>query len=83
MALFSFPLPTTTRDQLENLYNICGVDRSIVLDLASDFETPETVWGGYCRAYLSFFETCGIFFDPGTDPRDSYGAWIVFFLDFS
>lgn len=60
MASFSFPLPTTTVDQLENLYNMCGVDRAVVLDLASTFETPETVRDGYCGAYLSFFETCGL-----------------------
>ncbi|KAL0899035.1 hypothetical protein Bca101_082996 [Brassica carinata] len=62
MALFSYPLPMTTRDQLENLYYTCGVDRAVVLDLASDFETPEAIWGGHCRAYVSFFETCGLSF---------------------
>lgn len=62
MASFSFPLPTTTKDQLEKLYNVYDVDRVVVLDLATDFETPENVRGGYCGAYLSFFETCGLSF---------------------
>lgn len=60
MALFSSPLPTTTKDQLENLYSTCNVDRAIIFDLASDPEVPENVREGYCGAYLSFFETCGL-----------------------
>ena len=39
-----------------------SVDRDVVLDLSSMLETPEAVWDGYCGAYLSFFETCGLFF---------------------
>ena len=39
-----------------------GVDRAVVLDLASAFETPETVRGGYCGAYLSFFQSCCLTF---------------------
>lgn len=41
---------------------MCGVYCSVILDLASGFETPKTVRGGYCGAYLSFFETCGLSF---------------------
>ncbi|KAF3593550.1 hypothetical protein DY000_02022167 [Brassica cretica] len=40
---FNFPHPTTTADDLENLYNMYGVDRSVVLDLVGTHETPETV----------------------------------------
>ncbi|KAF2571968.1 hypothetical protein F2Q70_00004236 [Brassica cretica] len=59
---FSFPCPTTTTDDLEDLYTVYGVDPAVVLDLASASETPETVRGGYCRAYLSFFQSCGLSF---------------------
>ena len=59
---FSFPRPTTTTDDLEDLYKVYGVDRIVVLDLAGATETPETVWGGYCRAYLSFFHSCSLTF---------------------
>lgn len=66
MALFFSPLPTTTRDQPESLYSLCGVNRAVALDLAFDFEVPENVREGYCGAYLSFFETCGLSFPiPG------------------
>ncbi|KAF3563344.1 hypothetical protein DY000_02016541 [Brassica cretica] len=56
---FSFPRPTTTTDDLEDLYTVYEVDRAVVLDLASASETPETVRGGYYGAYLSFFQSCG------------------------
>ena len=59
---FSFPHPTTTTDDLEDLYTMYGVDRAIVLDLASMSETPKIVRGGYCRAYPSFFQSCGLTF---------------------
>ena len=59
---FSFSRPTTTTDDLEDLYKVYEVDRAIVLDLAGATETPETVRGGYCRAYLSFFHSCGLTF---------------------
>ncbi|KAG2282994.1 hypothetical protein Bca52824_054214 [Brassica carinata] len=59
---FSFPHPTTTTDDLEDLYKAYGVDHAIVLDLAGATETPETVRGGYCGAYLSFFHSCGLTF---------------------
>ncbi|KAF3519173.1 hypothetical protein DY000_02058491 [Brassica cretica] len=59
---FSFPRPTTTTDDLENLYKAYGVERAVVLDLAGATETPETVRGGYCGAYLSFFHSCGLTF---------------------
>ncbi|KAG2281375.1 hypothetical protein Bca52824_052595 [Brassica carinata] len=39
---FTFPRPTTTADDLENLYKVYGVDHSVVLDLAGTHETPET-----------------------------------------
>ena len=59
---FSFPRPTTTIDDLEDLYTVYGVDRAVVLDLAYASETPETVRGGYCGAYLPFFQSCGLTF---------------------
>ncbi|KAF2538054.1 hypothetical protein F2Q70_00005787 [Brassica cretica] len=59
---FSFPRPTTTADDLEDLYKTYGVDCAVVLDLASATETPETVREGYCGAYLSFFHSCGHIF---------------------
>ncbi|KAF3536857.1 hypothetical protein F2Q69_00023735 [Brassica cretica] len=40
---FSFPRPTTTTDDLEDLYKAYGVDRAIVLDLAVATETPENI----------------------------------------
>ncbi|KAF3500065.1 hypothetical protein F2Q69_00044663 [Brassica cretica] len=39
----NFPHPTTTVDDLEDLYKVYGVDRSVVLDLAGTHETPETI----------------------------------------
>ncbi|KAG2247586.1 hypothetical protein Bca52824_087214 [Brassica carinata] len=59
---FSFPLPPITADRLEELYTVLGVHRAVVFDLASTSESPEAVRDGYCGAYLSFFETCGLFF---------------------
>ncbi|KAF2555693.1 hypothetical protein F2Q68_00014197 [Brassica cretica] len=59
---FSFPRPTTTTDNLEDLYKVYGVDRAVVLDLAGATETPKTVRGGYCGAYRSFFHSCGLTF---------------------
>ena len=59
---FNFPHPTTTADDLENLYNMYGVDRSVVLDLVGTHETLEIVREGYYRAYLSFFHSCGLTF---------------------
>lgn len=51
---FSFPLPTITNVHLENLYKTHSVDRAVKFELASTFETSETVRGGYCGAYLTF-----------------------------
>ena len=31
---FSFPRPTTTTDDLEDLYKAYGVERAVILDLA-------------------------------------------------
>ena len=59
---FTFPRPTTTADDLENLYKVYGVDRSVILDLAGTHETPETVREGYYGAYFSFFHSCGLIF---------------------
>ncbi|KAG2270589.1 hypothetical protein Bca52824_065144 [Brassica carinata] len=59
---FNFPRPTTTADDLENLHEFHGVNRSVVLDLARTGETPETVREGYYGAYLSFFHSCGLIF---------------------
>ncbi|KAF2550828.1 hypothetical protein F2Q68_00034414 [Brassica cretica] len=59
---FNFPRPTTKTDDLEDLYKTYGVDRAVVLDLASTNETPETVREGYYGAYLSFFYSCGLIF---------------------
>ena len=59
---FGFPRPTTTTDDLEDLYKEYGVDRAVVLDLAGATETLETVRGGYYGAYLSFFHSCGVTF---------------------
>ena len=59
---FSFPRPTTTIDDLEDLYTVYRVDRAVVLDLDYASETPETVRGGYCGAYLPFFQSCGLTF---------------------
>ena len=36
---FNFPRPTTTADDLENLHEVHGGDRSVVLDLARADET--------------------------------------------
>ncbi|XP_013713721.1 uncharacterized protein At3g60930, chloroplastic-like [Brassica napus] len=58
----NFPHPTTTADDLEDLYKVYGVDRSVVLDLAGANETPGTVREGYYGAYLSFFHSCGLLF---------------------
>ncbi|KAG2255322.1 hypothetical protein Bca52824_074616 [Brassica carinata] len=67
---FNFPHPTTTVDDLENLYKVYGVDRSVILDLVSMHETPETVREGYYGAYLSFFHSCGLIFPiPETIPE--------------
>ncbi|KAF2592135.1 hypothetical protein F2Q70_00042530 [Brassica cretica] len=63
---FNFPRPTTKTDDLEDLYKMYGVDRAVVLDLATT-ETPETVREGYCGAYLSFFHSCGLIF-PISEP---------------
>ncbi|XP_048599850.1 uncharacterized protein At3g60930, chloroplastic-like [Brassica napus] len=59
---FYFPHPTTTADDLENLYKVHGVDRSVILDLVSTHETPKIVREGYYRAYISFFHSCGLIF---------------------
>ncbi|KAG2276962.1 hypothetical protein Bca52824_059517 [Brassica carinata] len=59
---FNFPHPTTTSDDLENLYKVYGVDHSVVLDLVGMHETPETVRVGYYGAYLSFFHSYGLIF---------------------
>ncbi|KAF3601641.1 hypothetical protein F2Q69_00034948 [Brassica cretica] len=64
---FSFPRPTTTSDDLEDLYKTYGVDRAVVLDLAGATETLETVREGYCGAYLSFFHSCCLIF-PVPEP---------------
>ncbi|KAF3552956.1 hypothetical protein F2Q69_00013531 [Brassica cretica] len=40
---FSFPYPRITIDDLEDLHTVYGVDRAVILDLASAFESPETV----------------------------------------
>ena len=64
----NFPHPTTTADDLENLYEVYGVDRSVVLDLAGMNETPQTVREGYYGAYLSFFSLLWSYLpDPGSD----------------
>lgn len=34
---------TTTKDQIENLYSSCNVDRAFILDLASDSEVPKNL----------------------------------------
>ncbi|XP_013624102.1 PREDICTED: uncharacterized protein At3g60930, chloroplastic-like [Brassica oleracea var. oleracea] len=59
---FTFSRPTTTTDDLENLYKVYGIDHSVVLDLAGAHETPETVRECYYGAYLSFFHSCGLIF---------------------
>ncbi|XP_013588869.1 uncharacterized protein LOC106408096 [Brassica napus] len=48
---FGFPRPTTTTDDLEDLYKEYGVDRAVVLDLAGATETLETVRGGHLIAF--------------------------------
>ncbi|KAF8094912.1 hypothetical protein N665_0349s0015 [Sinapis alba] len=67
---FYLPLPTNTTVHLEDLYKKLGVDR------ASSFGTLETVWGGYCRAYLSFFKTCSLSF-PIPEPLLIYSRSLV------
>lgn len=63
MALSFFcPFPTTTAKCLEELYTVHGVDRAVVVDLASTTDSPEAVRDGYGGAYLTFFETCGLTF---------------------
>lgn len=59
---FSYPLPKITDNWLEELYTVHGVDRAVVVDLASTSESPEAFCDGYSGAYISFFETCGLFF---------------------
>ena len=59
---FFCPLPTTTAKRLEELYTVHGVDRDVVVDLASTTESPEAVCDGYGGVYLTFFETCGLSF---------------------
>ncbi|KAF3518625.1 hypothetical protein DY000_02060307 [Brassica cretica] len=59
---FFCPLPTTTAKWLEELYTVHGVDRVTVVDLASTTESPEAVPDGFGGAYLTFFETCGLFY---------------------
>lgn len=61
-ASFFFPRPITTTGDLEDLYNTYGVDRAVKSELASPLETPETVRDGYCRAYLAYFQSCGLSF---------------------
>ncbi|KAF2566938.1 hypothetical protein F2Q68_00024730 [Brassica cretica] len=61
-SFLNFPHPTTTVDDLEDLYKLYGVDRSVVLDLAGTHATPETVREGYYGAYLSFFDSCSLIF---------------------
>ncbi|KAF3510501.1 hypothetical protein F2Q69_00009202 [Brassica cretica] len=62
---FSFPRPTTTTDDLEDLYKVYGVDRVVVLDLAGATETPETVWGGHLIAFLVRAREEGLSFGLG------------------
>ena len=63
MALSFFcPFTTTTAKHLEELYTVHGVDRAVVVDLASTTESPEAVHDGYGGAYLTFLETCGLTF---------------------
>ena len=59
---FFCPLPMITAERLEELYTVHGVDRAVVVDLASTTESPEAVCDGYGGAYLSFFGTCGLSF---------------------
>ncbi|KAF3518326.1 hypothetical protein DY000_02060669 [Brassica cretica] len=59
---FFCPLPTTTAKRPEEIYTVHGVDRAVVVDLASTTESLEAVHDGYGGAYLTFFETCGLFF---------------------
>ncbi|KAF3574648.1 hypothetical protein F2Q69_00059631 [Brassica cretica] len=54
--------PTISRISTQDLNTVYRVDRAVVLDLASASETLETVRGGYCGAYLSFFQSCGLTF---------------------
>ncbi|KAF3528058.1 hypothetical protein DY000_02041763 [Brassica cretica] len=44
---FNFPHPTTTADDLENLYKVYGVDRSVVPDLVGTHETPKTMCSSF------------------------------------
>ena len=60
--LFFCPLPMTTSKWLEELYTVHGVDRVVVVDLASTTESPEAVRDGFGGAYLTFFGTCGLFY---------------------
>ncbi|KAF3583490.1 hypothetical protein F2Q69_00028404 [Brassica cretica] len=59
---FNFPRPTAKVDDLEDLYEAYGVDRSVILDLAGTHETPKTMREGYYGAYHSFFHSCGLIF---------------------
>lgn len=77
---FTFPRPTTMVDHLEDLYKVHGVDRSVVLDVASPSETPETVrgGGGELRSLFPFPPILRSFFpDPRVHLRDLGGAWFV------
>ena len=52
---FSFPRPTTTTDDLEDLYKAYGVERAVVLDLAGATETPKPYEEGIVEPiFLSF-----------------------------
>ncbi|KAF2549975.1 hypothetical protein F2Q68_00033821 [Brassica cretica] len=44
---FFCPLPTIKADRLEELYTVHGVDRAVIVDLASTSESPKAVRDGY------------------------------------
>ncbi|KAF2607946.1 hypothetical protein F2Q68_00044169 [Brassica cretica] len=52
---FSYPVPTIKADRLEDLYTVHGINRVVVLDLASTSESPTAVrdgYGGMCPNFL-------------------------------
>ncbi|XP_013594690.1 PREDICTED: uncharacterized protein LOC106302809 [Brassica oleracea var. oleracea] len=73
---FFCPLPTTTAKWLGERYTVHVLDRAVIGYLASTTESPEAVRDGYGGAYLTFFETCGLFF-PILEPILSILAELV------
>ena len=62
MTTFPFHVLLTEKSDLGNLYESCKANRAVKFDLVSGNETPENAIEGYCGAYSTYFEECGILF---------------------